>query len=484
MSIEIINVLLRGHDDRYALCEIISAFIPRVKLQVVADIPAQGDYVISELTEKNGICSYKTVIYYKGQLREHTTLGNRRHKSFVKLSFYDCALGMMESFLPWGALTGIRPAKIARAYLSQGLSPVQARQRFADDYRTSGEKADLAIRVAQTELEVLADKNPNAVSLYIGIPFCPTRCLYCSFTSQSIKFTSKFVEPYLEALKKEIAYTAKIARELGVSIETIYMGGGTPTSLTAPQMDNLLTCLEQHFDLTQAKEFTIEAGRPDTIDMEKLRVMRGHGVDRISINPQTMNQKTLNLIGRSHTPQDIIDSYELAVQAGFSSINMDLIAGLPDETVEHFSHTLEEVEKLDPTSVTVHTMCIKRSSFLAEQYDMYDLSGAEVVNAMLNLAAEDMAAHGRHPYYLYRQKNMLGNLENVGYCKKGHENRYNIYIMEEVQSILALGAGASTKLVEGDLIRRVYNVKEVSEYVGRIDEMLHRKDGIIKEMKA
>ena len=479
MSNECITVILRGHDDRYALCEIISAFIPRVKLNVVEDIPAEGDYVLSELTEKNGACSYKTVIYYKGQKREHTTTGNRRHKSFVKLSFYDCALGLLDSFLPWGALTGIRPAKIARAYLQSGLSPAQARERFAADYRTSGKKADLAIGVAQTELQILDSMDKNAVSLYIGIPFCPTRCLYCSFTSQSIKFTAKFVEPYLEALKKEIAYTAKKAREHGLIIETVYMGGGTPTSLTASQMDGLLDSLFSHFDLSSRKEFTIEAGRPDTIDAEKLRVMRSYGVDRISINPQTMNQRTLNLIGRSHTPQDIIDSYALATAAGFPSINMDLIAGLPDETVDDFAHTLSEVEALNPSSVTVHTMCIKRSSFLAEQYDMYDLSSAETVNAMLELAAQDMAAHGRHAYYLYRQKNMLGNLENVGYCKPGHENRYNIYIMEEVQSILALGAGASTKIVEDDLIRRVYNVKEVSEYVGRIDEMLHRKDDVL-----
>lgn len=479
MSVESIPVILRGHDDRYALCEIISAFIPRVKLNVVQDVPNEGDYVLSELTEKNGACSYKTVIYYKGQKREHTTVGDRRHKSFVKLSFYDCALGMMDSFLPWGALTGIRPAKIARAYLQAGLSPAQARDRFAQEYRTSGKKADLAIEVAQTELKILKNMDKNAVSLYIGIPFCPTRCLYCSFTSQSIKFTSQFVEPYLKALKKEIAYTAEKARNLGLTIETVYMGGGTPTSLTASQMDGLLDSLFAHFDLSDRKEFTIEAGRPDTIDVEKLRVMRNYGVDRISINPQTMNQRTLNLIGRSHTPQDIIDSYALAIAAGFPSINMDLIAGLPDETVEDFAHTLSEVEKLNPSSVTVHTMCIKRSSFLAEQYDMYDLSGAETVNAMLELAAHDMEAHGRHPYYLYRQKNMLGNLENVGYCKPGHENRYNIYIMEEVQSILALGAGASTKIVKDDLIRRVYNVKEVSEYVGRIDEMLHRKDELL-----
>jgi len=259
------------------------------------------------------------------------------------------------------------------------------------------------------------------------------------------------------------------------------MGGGTPTALTASQMDQLLCKLYEHFDLSGIREFTIEAGRPDTIDPEKLRVIRNHGVKRISINPQTMNENTLRLIGRRHTPQQVLDCFALAREEGFSHINMDLIAGLPSESPEDFSRTLDAIIPLQPESITIHTMCIKRSSYLAEQYDMFSISSANAVEAMLTEGRTRLKEAGMSPYYMYRQKNMLGNLENVGYCIPEHECLYNVYIMEEVQSIVALGAGGSTKTVANDLIERSFNVKEVSEYIKRIDEMCQRKENILSK---
>lgn len=384
---------------------------------------------------------------------------------------------------PWGILTGIRPVKIACKHILDGNSPEDTIKYFMNEFGASYEKARLAVSVAEIEIPISKSMYKNGVSLYIGIPFCPTRCVYCSFVTNSVANSAKYIPEYLECLKKEIAYTAEILKKNNEVVESVYIGGGTPTTLSADQLDFLLDCLYESFDLSKIKEFTVEAGRPDTITAEKLFVIKKHNIDRISINPQSMNEITLKRIGRNHTPDDIRRAFFLAKECGIKTINMDIIAGLPDESVDMFKYTVEEVEKLCPENTTVHTMSIKRSSRLNENIAEYALTRAEDVSEMVEYALENITARGKRPYYLYRQKNMLGNLENVGYALSGTESLYNIYIMEEIQSIISLGCGGVTKTVDRltDRIERIFNVKEPKDYIERIDEMLHRKDVLIKK---
>ena len=379
---------------------------------------------------------------------------------------------------PWGILTGIRPVKIASKLLRDGLTEDETIKYFIDEYKAAPDRARLALDLAKTEIKVTDTMYTNGVSLYIGIPFCPTRCLYCSFISNSVKSSGKYMDDYVNCLIKEIEYTSYILKEKKVKIETVYVGGGTPTTLSYFQLDKLFLSIYKHFDLNYIKEFTVEAGRPDTITKEKLEVINAYKIDRISINPQSMNLKTLKTIGRNHTPEDIVTAYELARKCGIKIINMDVIAGLPGETFEDFKYTIEEVEKLSPENTTVHTMSIKRSSKLNEKIDSFNLTEGNVVSHMVEFSKEYMSSVNKRPYYLYRQKNMLGNLENIGYAKEGFESLYNIYIMEELQSIISMGCGGVTKTIEKttDRIERIFNVKEPKDYIERFVEMLERKD--------
>ena len=376
--------------------------------------------------------------------------------------------------LPWGNLTGIRPVKIPMALMKEGWSNGQIAEYMRNTYYTSREKTALAVAVANQERHILEGLDyKNGYSLYIGIPFCPSICLYCSFSSSPIALWKGQVERYLEALFKEIEFGAQAFA--GKTLNTIYIGGGTPTTLEAGQLDRLLDKLEKSFSWSHLQEFTVEAGRPDSITEEKLREMKDHGITRISINPQTMNQKTLDLIGRRHTVEETKEAFALARSLGFDNINMDLIAGLPGEGTKEMAHTLEEISGLDPDSVTVHSLAVKRASRLHELLEEYKGTFSNTEEIM-DLAADYARRAGMFPYYLYRQKNMAGNFENVGYAKAGKAGIYNILIMEEVQSILALGAGASTKMVwASDRIERIENVKDIHSYLERIDEMIDRK---------
>lgn len=383
-----------------------------------------------------------------------------------------------EENLPWGRLTGIRPVKRAHLFLSQGCSPQEAEERFCTEFGAERIRAKRAVEIAVREDQILKQAFPDGIGLYLGIPFCPSRCIYCSFVSFSVEKSSELMQPYLEALEKEIKASAEIVKNLGKRIETVYIGGGTPTTLTAEQLERLMEVLYREFDLSHIREFTVEAGRPDTVSADKLRVMKQWGVTRISLNPQSMNQEILDKIGRKHTPEDIISAFYSARERGFSHINMDVIAGLPDETDSQFCHTIEELMKLNPDGVTVHTMSLKRASVLITNISQYELTARETVGKMLDFAWKELGAHGYFPYYLYRQKRILGGYENTGFAKCGKECLYNIYIMEEIQTILSLGAGASTKIVSGDRIERIFNVKEPTEYIRRIDEMIARKQEI------
>ena len=383
----------------------------------------------------------------------------------VKLAFYRAALASGLPKPEWGSLSGVRPAKLMDAYLREGLSPRAAKGRFMREYFVSGSRAQLCLDAALAAQEAARSLDERDVCLYVGIPFCPTRCAYCSFVSQSVEKSMKLMEPFLDELLLDIRATAAETRRAGLRPVALYMGGGTPTTLSAAQLDRLCAALEREFDLSALREYTVEAGRPDTITAEKLRVLRAHGVGRVSVNPQTMSDSVLEAIGRRHTAQDIVDALALVRECEGFEVNMDLIAGLPTDTAGGFSRTLDAVLSLAPENVTVHTLSLKRGSGLT--LAGRPLPEAGEVRAMLDEAMERLAGSGYAPYYLYRQKNMAGGFENVGWTKPGSENLYNICIMEELCSILAMGAGGSTKLVAdgGKRIKRFIAPKYPQEYI-------------------
>lgn len=406
-----------------------------------------------------------------------------RVRNPLKLAIYNMLSEYTGRVLPWGSLTGIRPTKIAVAGMESGLSQQEIIQGYQDIYGTSYEKAELAAAVACKEKKIIDSvAEEDEYCLYIGIPFCPTRCLYCSFTSYPIARYESKVGAYIDALEKEMSYVAEAySRKKLISI---YIGGGTPSSVSAQHMDRLCGLVEKYFDMAHIREFTIEAGRPDSTTYDKLQVMKKHGVTRISINPQTMNEDTLRTIGRAHTPGQTVDAMGLARKAGFDNINMDLIVGLPGEDVTSVENTLRQVKELSPESLTVHTLAIKRAAYLNMEMDKYRDTLKDDIDSQLAVVTRTAAEMGLAPYYLYRQKNMTGNLENVGYSKDGMECLYNILIMEERTDIIGLGAGSSSKLVvrpghdgvtQGTRIDRIENCKSVDDYIARIDEMIERK---------
>lgn len=378
--------------------------------------------------------------------------------------------------LPWGNLTGIRPTKIAYGMLEEGKTDSEISTFLKESHYVSDEKIDLSIDIAKRERELLSDIHyEGGYSLYIGIPFCPTTCLYCSFTSYPIAGYRKLVEDYVDCVIKEMDYVSKkYAHKI---LDSVYIGGGTPTTLEAEQLDRLITALKEKFDFTTVKEFTVEAGRADSITREKLEVLKKHQVDRISINPQTMKQETLQIIGRRHTVEQVIEAYKLAREIGFENINMDLILGLPGELEEDVQNTIDRVVELAPDSLTVHSLAIKRASKLSQWIVENGVKTLRNTDETMKIAAEGAKKLGMDPYYLYRQKNMSGNFENVGYAKPGKYGLYNILIMEEKQTIVALGAGSISKVVLPDgRIERCDNVKDVALYIEKIDEMLERKE--------
>ena len=390
--------------------------------------------------------------------------------------------------LPWGNLTGIRPTKIAMTMLDEGASEQDVTTFLREKHFVSDEKIELGIEIAQREREILRTLHyEDGYSLYIGIPFCPTTCLYCSFTSYPISAWKERVADYLTALEKEVDAVAQMYQHK--ILDTVYIGGGTPTSLSAEELDRLLSKLKSTFDFSTVQEFTVEAGRADSIMEEKLQVMHKHGVTRISVNPQTMKQETLKLIGRQHTVDQVMDAFHMARKVGFDNINMDIILGLPGETREDVAATIEAVQHLAPDSLTVHSLAVKRASALNKWIEENGITAFNNTEETMQIAEKGARDMGMSPYYLYRQKNMSGNFENVGYSTEDKYGIYNILIMEEKQTIVALGAGSITKKVsrtvaedgsESVLIERCENVKEVAQYIERIDEMIERKRRILE----
>ena len=406
---------------------------------------------------------------------------SKETKDSLKRFLYDSLCSYTGRSLPWGDLIGIRPTKIAMTWMDEGSGEEETVQRLMQEHRVSEEKARLSVDIARREKRILSGIHyENGYSLYIGIPFCPTTCLYCSFPSFNIAMWKDRIGEYLDALERELEETARLMQ--GQILDTVYIGGGTPTSLEAEELDRLCTAIERYFDMSTVQEFTVEAGRPDSITREKLEALRRHPVTRISVNPQTMKEETLRIIGRHHTVQQVIDIYQGARACGFDNINMDLILGLPGEGAEDVRQTTEAIRALNPDSLTVHSLAIKRASRLRRVIDEKGypvLINTDETMKIAEAAAETM---DMKPYYLYRQKNMSGNFENVGYAREGKYGIYNILIMEEVQTIVALGAGSVTKRVfPGGRIERCDNAKEVSVYMENLDEMLERKRRLFAE---
>ena len=468
-----IYICLEGHDMMNAVQTTVQIFMPNEKYKPVENVQEDG------ITVKSSVMGNGTTaqLYENGSLicEKTETADGVTMQHAVRSAVYHMLKEKTGQHFPWGMLTGIRPAKTINTYMDTGLTKAESIKKMIETYEMSPEKAELAATVATAERSILEKADKNGISLYIGIPFCPTRCLYCSFTSYPIDIYKTKVDGYVEALIKELKFLGEKAQ--GKRLDSIYIGGGTPTSLSAEHLDKIMAAVLETFDLSNILEYTVEAGRPDTITAEKLKVIKKNGASRISVNPQTMNDETLKLIGRRHTVDDIKRVFYEARSVGHDNINMDLILGLPGEGEDEVKNTMEEIKKLSPESLTVHTLAVKRASRLKETLGQYDLAKAMLMENILGLSAKGAAEMGLAPYYMYRQKNMLGSFENVGYAKKGFESIYNVVIMEETQSIYAAGAGASTKLYdpETDRIERIFNVKNVDEYIGRIDEMIDRK---------
>ena len=454
--------------------EVAGEGVPEVSLDVYSDKGGEAvtAYISIKLNDK--ICEASETVY----LDEEITFGT--HESVaVGRAVFAAGKELLGHTPPWGILTGIRPAKVAAGLIKSGKGVLKAKKIMRDEYFLNPQKAALAVSVASSELKLTKKMPKKTCSLYISIPFCPSRCAYCSFVSYTTKRLLSMIEEYLEVLLLDLKSTFETISKLGMTLTTIYIGGGTPTTLSAEQLERLLSEIEKYVDTSSLLEFTLEAGRPDTITAEKLAVAKAHGVSRVSVNPQTLSDDVLREIGRRHTTEDFYRAFEIAKASGIRDINVDLIAGLPGDDFKNFSETIDKIIELAPTNITVHTFCVKKASdALRNNSSIYSLSGGDAAKSVSYSQLKTKFA-GYKPYYMYRQKNTVGNLENVGFSLEGHEGYYNVYMMEELQTIFAVGAGAVTKLVresETDpldtKIKRIFRPKYPKEYLRLANEKL------------
>lgn len=479
-----ILIAFGGHEFEYDVYTLVMAFYPGKKISCVypqeEEIPEGPGLCLSVTFHEDTVTAALSGPEMTEEKRAEAAVPldapREERKNILKRLVYGLLSAHTGRVLPWGDLTGIRPSKIPMKLLDAGWRNPDIAEYMRKTYLVSAKKTALAIAIANREKALLSELDmENGYALYIGIPFCPSICLYCSFGSHPYERFKAYVQPYLDALYKELDYIAKRCR--GRKLTAVYIGGGTPTTLSAEELAGLLSYLRGRFDFGNVREFTVEAGRPDTITEEKLSVMKANGVSRISVNPQTMNDRTLEIIGRNHTVEDIIRAFHMARNAGFDNINTDLIVGLPGEGIAEVAHTLEQIKALAPDSLTVHSLALKRATRLhlfKEEYVPVSFENSEEIMDMTGRAAAQL---GLEPYYMYRQKNMAGNLENVGYARTGCFGVYNILIMEEKMDIIAAGSGASSKFLYPDgRIERVENVKDIGNYITRIDEMIERKE--------
>lgn len=473
----------------YDIHSLVKAFYPQEQVKVYVTEDGMPEDVqnfeisvfFSELGAEVSFASGETFLFSQKNVSDTENLsdGGKENqgarKNAFKAFFYQALSDHTGKKLPWGNLTGIRPAKIAMGMLEDGKTEEEIGTFLREAHFLSDAKADLCLEIAKREKKLLSTIHyRDGYSLYIGIPFCPTTCLYCSFTSYPICSFKNKTDHYVDCLIREMEFVSGACKDR--ILDTVYIGGGTPTTLESHQLDRLITAMKELFDFTTVQEFTVEAGRADSITREKLEVLRRHGVGRISVNPQTMKDETLRIIGRQHTVAQAKEAYALAREMGFSNINMDLILGLPGESVEDVKHTMQEVEALAPDSLTIHSLAIKRASRLNQWIEENGVETLKNTDETMEIASESARKMGMQPYYLYRQKNMAGNFENVGYASEGKYGIYNILIMEEKQTIFALGAGSISKKVFADgRIERADNIKDVDLYMEKIDEMIERK---------
>ena len=473
------KLTLHGHEDRYAVEQLQMALFPEGTDGEAESSLHRGEIWLTAVTKitLNG----KTATASRRLKAAEESVRLRRQT--LQQSYYAAAVQLLETRPAWGALAGVRPTKISTRHMLSGGSPKSARKLLKDVYYVTPARQKMAVDCSVSTVNAIRSLEETDVSLYIGIPFCPTRCIYCSFVSRTIGKRTELMEPYLHALYKEIELTGRLLRESGRKVRSIYIGGGTPTTLTSRQMEELLNTVRESFDLSRCLEFTVEGGRPGTLDEEKLRTIVQCGADRISINPQSMEDHVLRACGRPHKASDILRAYDQAVNAGFKAINMDLIAGLPEDTADGFCRSLDAVIALNPANITVHTLALKKGSDLFER--RVELPSYEEVTRMVDYANSRLREAGYKPYYLYRQKYMSGSFENVGWSRDGLDCLYNIYMMEEVHTIISLGGGGMNKVnLPGGKIERFHNPKFPEQYIEMIDNVLQQKEELFALMKG
>lgn len=474
------NLYVKNHNFHFELENLTRLFFPNEKITVIRDFSEpQPPYIYTEVSDKITI-SVNIGSFNKSETAVKKLTDDDNELVSAQL-LYKLLCDFTGLTQPWGILTGVRPVKLLRR-LAEESNEELAVKKFENDFFVSNEKIALSRETEHNERKILELSKPESFSLYVGIPFCPSRCSYCSFVMASIERAEKLIEPYTKLLCEEIKRTAEIANKLGLRLETVYFGGGTPTTLSAEQLDTVLGTVNKSFDMSTCREFTVEAGRPDTIDIARLFALKENKVDRISINPQTTNDEVLKTIGRKHTAQQFFDAFELARKCGFDNINTDLIAGLPTDTPESFKNSLDSIVRLNAECITVHTLCMKRASRLTTEGVTLDLQQARDAREMLAYTQNILGQNEYIPYYMYRQSRMVGNLENVGWSKKGFESLYNVYVMDETHTILACGSGGVTKLKRNnpDYLERIFNFKYPYEYIDRFDELIQRKSGIMQ----
>ena len=470
MILKVIN-----HDYGFDMKNLCTVFFPYEKIR------EDGEEEIVVVTKKDdNTLTVDARVYDKALVKSHILEQDEDVATAMSVLLYNTLGEILGYKPPWGILFGVRPAKLMHRFCDD-MGEEDAREYFVNTFLATKQKTDLAVEVMKHENKIIDLSHNNSFSLYVSIPFCPSRCSYCSFVSHSIERTRKLMEPYVELLCRELVRTAEIARSLDLRLETIYFGGGTPTTLEPNQLKKIFDTIDDNFDLSTVREYTVEAGRPDTVTKDKLVTLKNAGVTRISINPQTFNDDVLNTIGRKHTTAQTIESFKLAKDLGFDNINMDLIAGLPNDTLESFKNSVDKAIGLGADSITVHTLALKSGAYLVTRDSTFDLTDRLTASNMVNYSNDALFDNGYYPYYMYRQSKSLGNLENVGWCKNGRYCLYNVYMMDETHSVFAVGAGAVTRLKaqNSGKIERIYNLKYPYEYIDRFDEIISRKNGII-----
>ena len=465
------KLTLVGHDDRYAVEQLqMSLFGTRQEGEAVSTLH-RGACWLTVVTVIRADGKHSRAVRRMKAAQESVRL----RRQLLQQCYYQAALPLLPVAPAWGALAGVRPTKITTKHLLEGGSEASAKKLLRQAYYVTEPRIDLALDCSRSTVAAVKQLEDRDISLYVGIPFCPTRCTYCSFVSRSIGKRTELLDPYLQALYKELAFTGKLLANSGKTVRTIYIGGGTPTTLTTAQMTDLLSCIRDSIDLSRCIEFTVEGGRPDTLTEEKLRAIRQGGADRMSINPQTMEDAVLKACGRPHNREDVLRCYRYAVDAGFDAINMDLIAGLPQDSYEGFCRSLDQVVALEPANITVHTRALKKGADLFE--NPRHLPAGEDVARMVDYANRTLGANRYRPYYLYRQKYMSGSFENVGWSRDGLDCLYNIYMMEEVHTILSLGGGGMNKVnLPAGKLERFHNPKFPEQYIEQLSSVLAQKE--------